>query len=145
MTSDVTIALVGCVKAKLDCAAPAQDLYTSPLFLGRRRWVEARGYRWFVISAEHGLVAPEAVLAPYDYTLKGRPVAVKRAWAARVLAQLDIALGNVDGMSFEVHAGHAYLGFGLVDGLISRGAHVHNPVEGLGLGKQLQLYARSKR
>ena len=30
------IGLVGCVKSKLDTAASARDLYTSPLFLRRR-------------------------------------------------------------------------------------------------------------
>lgn len=35
------IGLVGCVKEKAGWAMPAQDLYTSSLFAGRRRYVEA--------------------------------------------------------------------------------------------------------
>ena len=35
------VALVSCVKTKLDTPHPAKDLYTSPLFLGLRGYAEA--------------------------------------------------------------------------------------------------------
>lgn len=62
------VGLVRCVKGKLSRAARARDLYTSPLFVGRRRWVEATCDRWFIPSAKHGLVDPAAILEPHDVT-----------------------------------------------------------------------------
>jgi hypothetical protein len=46
------IGLVGCVKSKRSQAAPARELYSSPLFRGRRDWVERTCDRWFVLSAK---------------------------------------------------------------------------------------------
>jgi hypothetical protein len=80
------IGLVGCVKTKRSFASPGKDLYASPLFRGRRRYVEASCDRWFVLSALHGLVAPDEVLEPYDVTLSGGAgltVAPPRAAARR--------------------------------------------------------------
>jgi hypothetical protein len=58
------VGLVGCVKTKQPRVAPAQELYTSPLFRRRRAWVERTCDRWFILSAKHGLVEPGRVLAP---------------------------------------------------------------------------------
>jgi len=41
------IGLVGCVKSKLDHVAPAGELYTSDLFLGRKAYVERSCGRTF--------------------------------------------------------------------------------------------------
>jgi hypothetical protein len=72
--SSVRIGLVGCVKTKLTHRASAEDLYTSPLFVGRRRYVEGSCDRWFILSAEHGLVTSARELEPYDETLVGKPI-----------------------------------------------------------------------
>ena len=59
-----TIALVGCVKGKRTAETEAQDLYTSDLFKKRRAHVNRRGLEWFILSAQHGLVAREQVIDP---------------------------------------------------------------------------------
>src|SRR3546814_861850 len=51
--------LVACVAAKLDRPAPARDLYASPWFQKARAYVERQGGAWFILSAKHGLTAPE--------------------------------------------------------------------------------------
>ena len=61
------IGLVGRVKSR-GPSSPARDLEMSPLFRGRRSWVERTCQRWLVPSALHGLVDPE-VVEPYDLTL----------------------------------------------------------------------------
>lgn len=58
--------------------AAAQDLYTSPLFAGRRRWVERTCPRWLILSAKYRLATPKRVIAPYDQTLTGMPFAKRR-------------------------------------------------------------------
>ncbi|HYT80042.1 MAG TPA: hypothetical protein VEQ37_12460 [Actinomycetota bacterium] len=134
------IGLVGCVKSKLPHPAPAADLYTSPPFRGARRAVEWSCDRWFILSAEHGLVDPGQVLDPYERTLATAPTAERRRWAQGVLAQIDEHLGDVGGIDFEVHAGTAYLEYGLKAGLAARGAHVVDPLQGLPLGRRLAYY-----
>lgn len=134
------IGLVGCVKSKRGSAARAADLYTSALFLGRRRWVEASCSRWYILSAKHGLVAPDEILEPYDETLTTKGGRDRRAWADGVLSQLRNALGDIGRYDFEIHAGAAYTNHGLRSGLVSIGAGVTLPTEGLGLGRQLAFY-----
>ena len=135
------IGLVGCVKSKLPLAAPAKDLYTSALFRGAQCSVERSCDRWFVLSALHGLVEPDQVLDPYEQTLNTASRSERRAWAERVLHQVEATLGaGLSGHTFEAHAGRNYLAFGLVQGLESRGATVEQPLDGLGLGKRLSFY-----
>lgn len=135
------IGLVGCVKSKRAEPAAAMDLYTSNLFVGRRRWVERSCDRWYVLSALHGLLDPETQIEPYDVALKdaGRPE--RRAWSRRVLGQLRDELGGLEGHTFELHAGSDYLDYGIAAGLMAAGATVDRPFEGLSLGEQLSVYA----
>ena len=139
------IGLVGCVKTKQQIPAPAAELYTSPLFRGRRAVVEASCDRWYVLSAQHGLVAPDQVLEPYDAALTAVPVSERRLWAARVLAELNEQLDTLEGRWFELHAGAAYTDFGLAAGLRAAGATVELPVAGLTMGEQLAWYGDSAR
>jgi hypothetical protein len=135
------VGLVGCVKSKLTRAAPARDLYTSPLFQARRAWVERSTDRWYILSAKHGLVSPSTVLDPYDVTLTDLPHAARRRWSAAVVEALFREIGPLRDHHFEIHAGRAYVDFGLTHGLISAGSTVSLPTAGLGLGRQLQFYA----
>jgi hypothetical protein len=99
----------------------------------------------FILSAKHGLVEPEQVLAPYDETLTKLPRAARRRWSAWVLQAMDQALGEVSGTVIELHAGMAYLDHGLVVGLRERGAVLEHPVQGLSFGQQLALYKQAQR
>jgi len=135
------VGLVGCVKTKLDHAAPAQDLYVSTLFRGRRAFVEASCDRWFVLSAKHGVVSPAGIVDPYEETLNGKSTDAKRSWAGSVLRQLDGSNIDYADTVFEIHAGAEYRNFGLVDGLQSRGATVQVPAAHLVQGEQLAFYA----
>src|SRR5438477_185305 len=108
----VRVGLVGCVKKKGPVAAPAGELYVSPLFVGRRRFVTASCDRWFILSALHGLLDPGEVIEPYDTSLVSVGVGERQRWAERVLASIDTVFGDVAGVVFEVHAGGAYRDFG---------------------------------
>ncbi len=65
----VNLCLVSCVATKLTQVALAKDLYISDWFIKARRVVEMEGWRWFVLSAKHGLLDPEEPVAPYEKTL----------------------------------------------------------------------------
>lgn len=133
------VVLVGCVKRKLDHAAPAKDLYTSPLFRKERRYAEASGRPWFILSAEHGLVAPNDVLEPYELRLSNTSRDYRRAWGVRVVQQLQTAIGPLQGKTLEVHAGAAYTNALRLD-LQKAGAHLMEPLRGRALGQRLQWY-----
>jgi hypothetical protein len=142
----VRIGLVGCVAGKLDIAAPARDLYISPLFRGRRRWVEATCDEWYVLSAMWGLVHPDTIVQPYNWSLDQSASRVRVDWSHRVLGQIADVIGTAPGRTmagytFEIHAGAAYRKHGLEVGLMARGAEVWAPTEGLPIGAQLALYA----
>jgi hypothetical protein len=139
------VGLVGCVKQKGAMPTAARDLYTSPLFLGRRRYVERSCERWWILSAAHRLVDPDDVIAPYDVPLKDASVSARRRWAADVLEMLAEVASLRAGDVVEIHAGAEYRNFGLVDGLLRLGCTVENPTAGLGIGSQLKFYSDGAR
>ena len=137
------IGLVGCVKGKASGARAAKDLYVSTLFLGRRSYVERSCVEWWILSAEHGLVHPDTVLAPYDVTLKDVSRPARRLWSAGVLTAIDERVAPDAGDIFEIHAGVEYRDFGLVKGLYSLSCGVEIPTEGMRLGPQLRFYKQT--
>jgi hypothetical protein len=86
----VKVGFVACSALKLDRPARAADLYTSPLFRLSVRWLTEKwgAHRWYVLSARHGLVAPETVLEPYDQTLAKSSKAERAAWGEMVAEQV---------------------------------------------------------
>jgi hypothetical protein len=127
------------VSRKSAQAAPARDLYRSELFRRRRRYAEATGRPWAILSAEHGLLDPDAVIEPYDTTLKAMRPAERLEWARRVVAQLEERFGPPEGKTFEVHAGSDYTA-SLRTALRAAGATIEVPLEGLRIGEQLHWY-----
>jgi uncharacterized HhH-GPD family protein len=141
----VRVGLVGCVKSKQPRPAPARDLYTSALFRGRRAFVESTCDQWFILSAKHGLLAPDELIEPYDVRLADKPDHERQRWSRQVVADLERRLGDLSALTFEIHAGAAYRDNGVSAGLRARGATVENPVEGLNQGQQLAFYKVNNR
>jgi cytoplasmic iron level regulating protein YaaA (DUF328/UPF0246 family) len=128
------VALVSCVKTKRKSAVAARDLYISQLFRGMRRYAEQNADTWFILSAEHGVLRPDQVIAPYERTLKTMPKPERLAWAERVRCQLLELLPA--GAVIVVLAGDRYRE-GVVPFLQSRGFTVEVPMDGLKFGPQL--------
>lgn len=135
------VALVSCVKSKRTEAAPARDLYVSPWFRMARGLIEANGAPWFILSALHGLVAPNQVIEPYERTLNKAGVSERRAWKAKVLDALGPKMRGR--RRVVMFAGLRYREF-LVAPLESRGFAVVVPMEGLALGEQLSWLSAQK-
>lgn len=55
-------------------AVEARGAYTKPVFLAWRRYAEASGSPWFILSTKYGLIRPDIRIEPYN-------VAVGRAAA----------------------------------------------------------------
>lgn len=136
------IGLVGATTTRLNGPAPAGELCISDLFVGRRQAVKRSCHRWYVLSARHGLVHPDTVLEPYGERLSARGWAAWRRWSDAVVNALVAELGDLEGVTFEIHAGPVYADSGLVDALRARGAAVETPVARLRVHEQLSLYAR---
>ena len=134
--------LVSCVSRKRSTRAKARDLYTSPLFVKSRTYVERKGQPWFILSPQYGLVHPETVISPYERTLNAMPAGERHAWARRVLAQLEPHLADARFIVFL--AGQRYREH-LEPDLRARGLTVKVPMEGLPIGKQLSWLDRQLR
>jgi hypothetical protein len=129
-----TVYLVSCVSQKREQECAARDLYVSSLFRKARRYVEASGCPWFILSAEYGLVAPDQVIAPYERTLNTMGVADRREWAERVAPQLAGAVPNIASVVFL--AGERYREF-LAPHFAGQGVAVSVPMKGMRIGEQL--------
>ena len=137
-----SLILLGCVKSKLNSIRAAKNLYDSPLWRCRRAYAERSGVRWYILSAKHGLLAPNTRIAPYDLTLSDLPAAERRAWSERVLENLAARVPVLKGEVIELHAGKPYVEYGLEDGLREAGAIVRRPLAHVvGIGPQRAWYA----
>lgn len=98
-----TYFVVACGARKGSAPAPARDLYTGSLFRHVLKGVEAeakatardlgRPVTVLVLSAAHGLVTLDEVLAPYDVRM-GQPGAVTVEQVADTAADLGIEFGD---------------------------------------------------
>lgn len=134
------VVLVTCVKTKRADPSAAKDLYISPLFRRQRKYAEQTGKPWFILSAEHGLVAPEEWLAPYERYLPDTPSEYRDAWGRWVVARLELLLGPLRGLALEVHAGADYA-HAIAEPVHQAGARLMLPLEGLSQGQRLHWYA----
>ena len=130
-----TTFLVSCVSKKQTRSAPAGELYVSEWFKKARAYVQAQGVPWFILSAEHGLLDPDRVVTPYEKTLNRISVNERKAWAARVMQQMDAVLPPAGRV--VLLAGARYREF-LMDYLKRRASTVELPMEGLKIGEQLR-------
>ena len=129
------VALISCVKSKGTSAAPAGELYTSPLFRALRDYAITNADVWYILSAEYGLLHPDQIVEPYERTLNNMPKRDRAVWAERVQKQLLEALPA--GADVILLAGSRYRE-DLYPFLCAHGHSVVVPLEGLPLGKQLQ-------
>lgn len=133
------IVLVSCASRKLDERARAQDLYVSALFTKNLAYARTlQPDHIFILSAKYGLLALDEEIEPYDVTLKKMKSAQVETWARRVLSQLE-KYANLKEDEFIFLAGMPYRKY-----LVPRINHVKVPLEGMGIGKQLQFLTRRK-
>lgn len=135
-----TIAFVGCVKAKRPGVHPAGDKYTSDLFITSRAYAERHADRWYILSAKHGLLAPDAPIDDYDETLKDMNAQARRSWAERVAAQIQSAEVLRPGDRVLWLAGRDYKDH--VEALLPLVEHL-DPMRGLGIGSRLGWLTRA--
>jgi len=128
--SDVT--LIQCSDSKRDSIAMAKELYDeSDYFKRMRTWAEARGDPWFILSAKHGLVAPQEPIEPYD----------KRGLSKSQAVEIALLIQGLGFDTVHITAGRDYTKH-LVPEFERDRVDVINHFAGLGIGerkKQLQI------
>ncbi len=137
--TDARVIVVGCGSAKADQERPAAELYTGSLFRAARRAAQEDGRAWLICSAEHGLIPPTQVLAPYQRGLPDTPDGIARL--AGVIATQRHVLARAAGRAragVEVWAPARY-----VRALRAGGVDVRlTPLAGLGIGEQIGWLTR---
>lgn len=106
----MTVVLLSCSATKLPHPAPARELYCGRLFQKSLRWAYRKfglGVEVAILSAKHGLVALDQIVAPYEARMTEMPVAERKAWAERTRAQL---VARYPGAHFVVVVAEPYLG-----------------------------------
>ncbi|MBI1338101.1 MAG: hypothetical protein GC164_14240 [Phycisphaera sp.] len=135
-----TFVLIACCKTKLEHPAPARELYRGALF--RKALAYSRQLNpdaVFVLSAKYGLIGLDDEIAPYEKTLNSMPIHERRVWYNRVIQQLNERTDPAKDR-FVILASMRYR-----EGLVDQMSHVHVPLAGLGIGRQLQWLDRRLR
>lgn len=125
------IAVVGCGAAKRALPSAARNLYVGNLFRSAYAYARRAGAApiW-ILSAKHGLVASDVVLAPYSAKVTDFDRVELAAWVALVRAQLaSLPAGEI----------LALLPADYEAALSPRAADIRNPLRGMAIGRRLQF------
>ena len=123
------IGIVGCVKTKQAFACAAGELYTSTLFTSSVEWLKNQGItEWYILSAEHGLLHPGTVIAPYEKTLSKMNRWDYGEWCTK--------LGKQVRKTFSEDQEFVVLGGALYSGPMTYFKSAF-PLKGMGLGQRL--------
>ncbi len=128
------IILISCASKKLPHRARAGDLYISPLFRLNLKYArQLAPSQIFILSAKYGLVQLDEEIEPYDVTLNSMSARERKAWADKVLAQLQ-EHSDVERDNFVFLAGQKYRQY-----LLPHIKTYEIPLLGLPIGKQLHF------
>lgn len=137
----IRFVLIGCSKSKLPAEAPARDLYTGQLFRKAVSWAERHELQWFVVSALHGLLTPDHIIAPYNYTIKDLRQREREQWAHRLVTGKLTSYAPKDSHAILLLP-EPYRRFLEVE-LFRNKITYENPLAGLGIGRQLKWLAEN--
>ncbi|MEO8488991.1 DUF6884 domain-containing protein [Pseudomonas sp.] len=137
-----TVCLVACTSRKSGQPTTAEFIYRSPLFLAARSYAQQRADQWFILSAKHGLLSPEEVIAPYNESLLNQSEAQRQAWAADVHKALNARVPAGGRVIFL--AGSAYRSY-LAPAFEAEGRETAAPMSALGIGSQVAWLQKVER
>lgn len=128
--------LVPCSSQKAEERCQSQDLYTSQYFKSCRAYAEAYAYKWFILSAKYGIIAPDQQIDPYDLKLSSLSAPEIANWALKIFDNIR-RIRHARDCSIIIVGGAIYRKR-LVPYLRGYGYDVSVPFEGLGIGEQIQ-------
>ena len=128
-----SIVLISCASRKLSQRAKAKDLYISTLFKLNLKYAQKlESDNIFILSAKHGLLSLDQEIEPYELTLNNMYADEVKLWAVQVLKQIS-EIYSIEETIFIFLAGEKYRRY-----LLPHLKNIETPLEGLGIGKQLQ-------
>ena len=131
----ITFVLISCSKTKLSTPAIARGLYTGQLFRKAVAWAERHNYKWFVVSALHGLLSPNEQVAPYNFTIKELRKREREGWAHRTVAAQLTKYASPGSHSILILPQLYRMD---IQAELTRAGITHeNPVAGLGIAQQM--------
>jgi hypothetical protein len=111
----------------------------STLFKKAIKYIEHQDYDdWFVLSAKYGLLRQDEQIEPYDLTLNKMKASERKTWSDIVLKQIDNLQMNLSQIDF--YAGIKYREY-LIPDFKQKGIKCNIPLQGKGIGEQLQFYS----
>jgi len=136
--SVMKIALISCSKSKLNMECKARILYSpSILFTKARNHVESSFSIYYILSAKHGLLDPDKIIKPYDKSLFNLTNKERKDWANLVCKEIIEKHPNLKYV--DIYAGKLYR-VHLIKLLEKHGIKCNVPLQGLGIGQQLNFY-----
>jgi hypothetical protein len=116
------LVLVQCSRGKNDVVGPARKVYRGPHFFGGLKYARSsQARRVLIVSAKHGLIHPDRVIAPYNQ-LMGEPGCV----TVDELREQAAALGVLDLPNV-----HAAVSVNYATPVKAVWPHVYNVLEGI--------------
>jgi hypothetical protein len=128
LTVAARVVLIGSSGATAPGPVRVADLFQSAGFARAREHAVSSRLPWFVLSAKHGLLEPDDVVAPYDLALGDSSTVYRSAWGEWVAAQLGERV-ELAGAAVEVHGGVDFAQ-PLRQPLARRGAALELPLPG---------------
>lgn len=128
-------------------AFPAKDLYVSDWFKKARAYVEASGCQWRILSALLGLVSPDTVHEPYDFTFDPADPndRIRRQTWSKITASCVRMSFRPGQTRLVIFAGRAYREF-LVPALSYEGfQNIEVPMTNMGIGQQKRWLMQNRR
>ena len=122
------VVLIGSSGATAAGPVRVADLFRSAGFVRAREHALHSQLPWFVLSAKHGLLEPDDVVAPYFLELGDSSTVYRSAWGEWVAAQLGERV-QLAGATVEVHGGVDFAQ-PLRQPLARRGAALELPLPG---------------
>jgi hypothetical protein len=136
------IALVGCVKTKIEVSAKAKDLYLSPLFKKTVSFIKSKDYNdWFILSAKYGLIDKEAIIDPYELTLLSFSQEQLKEWSDWVFNEIKKRKLN----DLHFYCGSKYHNEFILQSLKINNIRYSLPLKGLSLGQRLSYFNKQTR
>jgi len=132
----VKIALIGCTSRKMKTPCEAKKMYSaSTYFKYKLEYCKKINVdKIYILSSKYGLLDLNEIIEPYDCYLQNQTKAYKKEWNKKVLNELKDKT-DVLNDEFILLAGKPY-----VKDLKKSLIHTYNPVEGLGIGKQIKYF-----
>lgn len=136
------IALVSCSKNKQEKLCTAEEMYAkSNLFRKASNYVKNSTFdNWFILSAKYGLLRPETLIEPYDLTLNDFGKEELMKWSNGVFNLImEYPVTEVNFFCGKFYRKYLIPFLEFVD------IKCNVPLQGMGIGHQLQFYNNQKK